>query len=120
EGGAKADSEHGSGHNMLIRRPQVAVQGRSTFRLLGNLLLVPAVLVGCESPARVKPWRHAPDPTTEAASAPASAVLADPDNTAEVRATRGHTLRIHLAAEPGRLNPLVAPSVWTRRIVMGT
>ena len=82
-----------------------------------------AVLVGflaaCESPARVKPWRHAPDPAAEAAHAPPSPVLAEGAAEPEVRAARGHTLRIHLDVEPGRLNPLVAPTVWGRRITLG-
>ena len=83
-------------------------------------VLVLIALVACESPARVKPWRHAPDPTAAAARAPGSPALADLTNGAEVRAARGHTLRIHVDAEPGRLNPLVAPSVWARRITLGT
>jgi ABC-type transport system substrate-binding protein len=83
-----------------------------------------AVLVGgvlaCESPARVKPWRHAPDPMAEAAKAPGSPALADVSAGAEIRAARGHTLRIQLDAEPGRLNPLVSPTLWGRRITLGT
>ncbi|CAN5910012.1 hypothetical protein BH11MYX2_BH11MYX2_32200 [soil metagenome] len=113
---------------MLIRWPQVAVRAACSViaapagsRWVLTTALTAAVLVaGCDSPARVKPWRHAPDPTAAAADEPSSPVLADPDNTADLRANRSHTLRIHLDAEPGRLNPLVAPSVWTRRIVMGT
>jgi peptide/nickel transport system substrate-binding protein len=77
-------------------------------------------LAGCDSPARVKPWRHAPDPTAEAAAAPSSPALADKAADADARAGRGHTLRIHVDAEPGRLNPLVAPTVWGRRITHGT
>lgn len=77
-------------------------------------------LAGCDSPARVKPWRHAPDPTAEAANVPSSPALADVSAAAEVRAARGHTLRIHVDAEPGRLNPLVGPTVWGRRITQGT
>jgi ABC-type transport system substrate-binding protein len=77
-------------------------------------------LTGCDSPARVKPWRHAPDPTAEAARAPSSPALAEVSVTAEARAARRHTLRVHIDADPGRLNPLVAPSIWGRRIVMGT
>ena len=76
--------------------------------------------VACDSPARVKPWRHAPDPTAEAARVPSSPALADVGTAAEVRANRGHTLRIHVDADPGRLNPLVAPTTWGRRISMGT
>jgi peptide/nickel transport system substrate-binding protein len=74
----------------------------------------------CDSPARVKPWRHAPDPTAEAANVPSSAALAEVSTEAEVRAARGHTLRIHMDADPGRLNPLVSPSTWSRRITNGT
>ncbi len=77
-------------------------------------------LVACDSPARVKPWRHAPDPTAEAAHAPGSPALADAANDAEVHAQRSHTLRIHVDADPGRLNPIVAPTVWGRRITLGT
>lgn len=79
-----------------------------------------AVLCACESPARVKPWRHAPDPTAEAAHAPGSPALADVSSGAEIRAARGHTLRIQLDAEPGRLSPLVSPTLWGRRITLGT
>jgi ABC-type transport system substrate-binding protein len=79
-----------------------------------------AALVACDSPARVKPWRHAPDPTAEAARAPSSPALAAGSADAEAHAGRGHTLRIHVDAEPGRLNPLVAPTVWGRRITLGT
>ncbi len=74
----------------------------------------------CDAPARVKPWRHAPDPTTEAATQPRSPALANATGDAEVRAARGHTLRIHVDADPGRLNPLLSPSTWTRRIGHGT
>jgi peptide/nickel transport system substrate-binding protein len=94
---------------MVTRVTQVAV-----------LTAVFAGGLACDSPARVKPWRHAPDPTAEAERAPSSPVLADVSSAAEVRAARGHTLRIHVDAEPGRLNPLVAPSAWARKISMGT
>jgi peptide/nickel transport system substrate-binding protein len=93
---------------MVTRVTQVAV-------LVGVM-----TLAGCDAPARVKPWRHAPDPTSEAARAPSSPVLAEMTTAAEVKAARGHTLRVHVDAEPGRLNPLVAPTVWGRRITQGT
>lgn len=96
---------------MVIRVTQVAV-----FAALFALLTAPA----CDSPARVKPWRHAPDPTAEAANVPSSPALAEVSTEAVVRANRGHTLRIHVDADPKSLNPLVAPTVWGRRIVMGT
>ena len=84
------------------------------------VLLGILTLAGCDSPARVKPWRHAPDPTSEAARVPSSPALADVSAAAEVRAARGHTLRIHVDVEPGRLTPLVNPTVWGRRITQGT
>ncbi len=74
---------------------------------------------GCDSPARVKPWRHAPDPMAEAAHAPRSPALGDGTAASEVRAARGHTLRIQLDSDPGRLDPLVRPSRWARRILVG-
>ncbi|HEU0033705.1 MAG TPA: ABC transporter substrate-binding protein [Kofleriaceae bacterium] len=86
---------------------------------LCHLVLV-SLVGGCDSPARVKPWRHAPDPIAEAAKAPGSPALADVSADAQVRAARGHTLRIHVDAEPGRLNPLVSPTTWGRRITLGT
>jgi ABC-type transport system substrate-binding protein len=76
--------------------------------------------IACDSPARVKPWRHAPDPSAEAARAPGSKVLAEAPSEADVHAQRGHTLRIDMDAEPGRLSPIVAPSLWGRRITLGT
>jgi len=79
------------------------------------------VLVACDSPARVKPWRHAPDPKAEADLAPASPVLlADTPSETELHVARGHTLRVHVDAEPGRLTAIVEPSVWARRITQGT
>ena len=89
---------------MLTRGPQVAV------------LLV---LMACESPARVKPWRHAPDPIAAGANGPKSPALEAASAESEVRAARGHTLRIQLDSEPGRLSPLVSPTTWGRRITLG-
>jgi peptide/nickel transport system substrate-binding protein len=84
------------------------------------VLCLGVLLSGCESPPRVKPWRHAPDPTAEAAGAPGSPVLADLPTEAAVQASRPHTLRIHMDADPGRLTPVVEPSTWARRITVGT
>lgn len=83
---------------------------------LGTLAL------GCESPTRVQPWRHAADPLeAAAAAAPRSAVLAPKEEEGEPwRSAREHTLRVHLDAEPPRLQPLLSPTVASRRIVMGT
>jgi peptide/nickel transport system substrate-binding protein len=95
---------------MVKRAPQVAL-------VVGVL-----VAAGCDSPARVKPWRHAPDPTAEAKAEPASHVLENlaGQSDGELRANRPHTLRVDIDAEPGRLTPLVDPSVWARRITLGT
>jgi peptide/nickel transport system substrate-binding protein len=83
--------------------------------------LAAALWAGCDSPARVKPWRHAPDPIGEAARAPGSPLLADATGgSPEARAGRPHTLRIHVDAEPGRLSPILSPSQWARRITLGT
>lgn len=96
---------------MVKRGPQVA-------------LVVAMLTMACDSPARVKPWRHAPDPTTEAQAQPRSKVLGElgelGPTEAEVHAQRPHTLRIAVDAEPGRLTPIVDPSLWARRITLGT
>lgn len=83
-------------------------------------VVIAIALIACDSPARVKPWRHAPDPTTEAQNAPPSPVLSEMPSEADVHAARGHTLRIHMDAEPGRLTPILSPSLWARRITLGT
>lgn len=98
---------------MVPRGPQAALRAALRAALW-------IALVACDSPARVKPWRHAPDPTAEAARAPSSPALAGGSADADPRAARGHKLRIHVDAEPGRLNPLVSPTVWGRRITHGT
>ena len=103
---------------MTPLRPQDAGAGRAVpaLALVG---LVGALLGGCESPARVKPWRHAADPEVAATAAPRSPALAD-DTTTQVRAGRDHTLRVAMDAEPRGLNPLVNPSTWTLRTMVGT
>jgi peptide/nickel transport system substrate-binding protein len=99
---------------MVKRGPQVA--------LLAGVLAM--LTMACDSPARVKPWRHAPDPTAEAQAQPKSKVLGElgelGPSEAEVHAQRPHTLRIAVDAEPGRLTPIVEPSLWARRITLGT
>jgi peptide/nickel transport system substrate-binding protein len=92
------------------------------LRLVGICGVLVGFLVGtgCESPARVKPWRHASDPIALAARAPESpALAADPQVTA-VHANRDHTLRIAMDSEPRGLNPLASPSTWTLRAMVGT
>jgi ABC-type transport system substrate-binding protein len=102
---------HAGGDNMVGTASQVA--------LLGALVAV-VLAAGCDSPARVKPWRHAPDPAAEAQRAPSSPALTAAPGDPDLSVARAHTLRIHVDAEPGRLTPLVAPSVWARRITLGT
>lgn len=87
-------------------------------------MAVLSMMAACESPARVKPWRHAPDPVAEAQASPQSKVLTGlgefGPSEAEVHANRSHTLRIAVDADPGRLTPIVEPSTWARRITLGT
>src|SRR5262245_14264361 len=97
------------GNNMGSRVSQVGVS-----------IAVGALLIACDSPARVKPWRHAPDPSAVAARAPGSPVLAEAPSEAAVLSARAHTLRIHMDADPGRLTPVVEPSLWAKRITVGT
>lgn len=77
-------------------------------------------LAGCESPARVKPWRHAADPMEQAQHAPGSPALAAEPAATAVHANRPHTLRIAMDSEPRGLNPLLYPSTWTLRAMVGT
>ena len=103
---------HAGGDNMVATASQAAV--------LAAVVACAVGLVACDSPARVKPWRHAPDPTAEAASVPRSPAVVDFVGEQDVHAARAHTLRVHVDAEPGRLTPIVAPSQWARRITLGT
>ena len=100
-------------------RPGVAARPR--WRRGPWLVAALVALVACDgAPPRVKPWRHAPDPLVLAEGAPRSPVLATAVDDVSVRSRRAHTLRIHVDGEPRGLNPLLSPSVWTRRIMMGT
>src|ERR1044071_5809724 len=119
-GGAEAVMvRHAAGDNMVGRAPQVAVRCALVAVLVAAFIVATGTF-GCDSPARVKPWRHAPDPSSEAQHAPGSPALVDAAGEPDVRGLRSHTLRIHVDAEPGRLTPLVAPSLWARRITLGT
>jgi peptide/nickel transport system substrate-binding protein len=102
---------------MTPLRPQDAGAARAVPLLAALVIL--GTLAGCESPARVKPWRHAADPEVEATAAPRSPALADDPGT-QVRAGRDHTLRIAMDEEPRGLNPLANPSTWTLRAMVGT
>jgi peptide/nickel transport system substrate-binding protein len=108
---------HAAGDNMVGTASQVAVP---RWLVVATLAVVGSLTLGCDASARVKPWRHAPDPTTEAAHAPGSPVLADASGEPDIHTSRAHTLRVHLDAEPGRLTPLLGPTVWARRITLGT
>jgi len=91
----------------------------AVLAMLGGLLVLGGV-GGCDSPARVKPWRHTPDPAGEAAREPAAPAATDSAGEQEVHAARAHTLRVHVDAEPGRLTAIASPSQWARRITLGT
>ncbi len=102
---------------MTIRTPQGAWSGLVLWALTA---LLPA---GCDCAGpRGKPWRHEADPAQLAAAEPRSPALTSGDDgqAADILAGRSHTLRVHVDAEPRGLNPLTTPSVWTRRITMGT
>ena len=96
----------------MIRHPQAL-----------HVLLAAALLGigGCDCTGpRGKPWRHEADPKALAAAEPRSEALDQEQAASTVLAGRDHTLRVHMDAEPRALNPLVAPSVWARRVTMGT
>ncbi len=89
--------------------------------IVAALVLAFGGIGGCDCAApRGKPWRHDPDPESLAAAQPRSPALASDEEAVDVLAERDHTLRIHMDADPRSLNPLQAPSVWARRITMGT
>ena len=102
----------------------MAPQGRARWSwwrvVVGRVAAVLAVALasGCEAPARVTPWKHAPDPV-QITSGTGPGVAARPGTDEDVIASRAHTLRIAIDAEPGRLSPLLSPSVWSRRILTG-
>src|SRR5262245_12954405 len=101
------------GHNMAGRPAQV-------FGVSAAALIVCYVCIGCEGPpARQRPWRHAPDPTEEAATAetPAADRLRE---RAENQENRRRTLRIRVSVEPAQLSPLLDPDVDTARVLDGT
>jgi peptide/nickel transport system substrate-binding protein len=78
-------------------------------------------LSACETPARVTPWRTAPDPTA-VANVDHSPALTAAAEVSEIHAARPHTLRIAMDSDPGRLFPMTAsqpPSQWARRITVG-
>ncbi len=109
---------HAVRNNMRLALSQHGL--RATGYGLRPALLALVALLGCESPARVKPWRHAPDPTSEAEHVPRSHALEAVGSDGTPRPDRSHTLRIDVDADPGRLSPLVSPSLWARRITLGT
>ncbi|MCE9576395.1 MAG: hypothetical protein K8W52_24820 [Deltaproteobacteria bacterium] len=75
-------------------------------------------LGGCETPPRARPWRHAEE--TSPVATPGKSASRELDEQAlAIRANRPHTLRIHMDTEPRALEPMIAPSTWTRRITMG-
>jgi peptide/nickel transport system substrate-binding protein len=51
---------------------------------------------------------------------PRSAALVREEEDLAVRARRSHTLRIHMDAEPRSLHPILSPSQWSRRAIVGT
>lgn len=91
--------------------------------MLLGMLFTGAALIAlaftCEGPsARSKPWRHAELDLAEVA--PSSELIAAEAARVASRRRRGSTLRILLDANPRHLNPLIAPTTWTRRIAMDT
>ncbi len=84
--------------------------------------LVFALALGaCEgAPARSKPWRHARDPQPSTQDSAAAKILSEQGDRVAARRERETTLRIHMDADPGHLNPFLTPTLWGRRIVRDT
>lgn len=76
---------------------------------------------GCScSPDRDR-WEAPDDPVAEPSDRfESSAVLAAETSRLAASKRRATTLRVHMASDPGHLNPVASPTVWTRRVVMGT
>ncbi len=80
-----------------------------------------SALLACQAtPPRANKWRDEPIE----ALVPVPGLDKEEQRAGELspeqQASRGDTLRIHLNANPGSLNPMAAPSVWTLRIMMDT
>ena len=102
-------------------RAEGVSQGRMTSPLALVCVAAACMVASCEgSPARSKPWRHAPDPATLAEAQPSSEILAAEAARTAARRRRGHTLRILMDQTPRHLNPMAAPSEWTLRIAADT
>lgn len=86
--------------------------------LLAATLLLPS----CEcAPARSKHWRHAPEVQVEPRKDLGLQTSSDKRaRRLAIQKRRDHTLRIHVGQDPRHLNPLVEPTIWTRRITMDT
>jgi peptide/nickel transport system substrate-binding protein len=96
----------------------MAQQDDQPRRALTAAIVLLMAVAGCETPPRARPWRHAEDTAPVAATTKSASRELD-EAAAAIRANRPHTLRIHMDAEPRALEPMIAPSTWTRRITMG-
>lgn len=104
---------------MLTHRQQVLGAGSAwnLIALLGALTYC-ALLFGCEGPPpRQRDWSETPIAASPRAQAADSALT---DESRERHRLRDRSLRIHMNADPGSLNPIDDPSVWALRIVMDT
>jgi peptide/nickel transport system substrate-binding protein len=83
--------------------------------------------LGCDAPARVHPWRNAPNEATASAGEAAiersgAREIENSKQSERAAQARAHTLRIAMDGDPGRLFPLASgapPSTWARRIMVG-
>lgn len=104
---------------MLPDRQQV-FDNRSTWNR--TALLVSAGfflgLVACQgTPPRADKWRDQPiEESAQDRGKPAQ--LGDEGDRAQPRRDRRRTLRIHMNADPGSLNPMSRPSEWSLRITL--
>jgi peptide/nickel transport system substrate-binding protein len=107
---------------MLIDAQQVfdtrSAWNRTVLLTIAGIL---CTLSACQgTPTRADRWRDEP---IEAVSLGGDSLAEQPTETGlagGAAADRNDTLRIHLNADPGSLNPMAAPSVWALRIMMDT
>ncbi len=105
---------------MLTHQQQVIATGSTrNLRVLLIFFVFAALFTGCEGPLpREKPWRDQPDIQSWDEVEPSSQIAMPGKHSIQLlkQRDRKHTLRVHMDADPGTLNPLHNPTTWGLRI----
>jgi peptide/nickel transport system substrate-binding protein len=107
---------------MLIDAQQVfgTRSARNRIVLLAIATALSSLLACQETPPRADKWHDEPIEVSTSGADKATGSQPASGQISGQGADRSSTLRIHLNADPGSLNPMAAPSVWTLRIMMDT